>query len=137
MAALRSATIKVEPSFSGNVEGAVGQLKSGRVAAAGVNSKIIEEVSRRENLRYRVLWSSGSYPDFALAARTSVPASVAQAVRNAFLDMPNDPRGLKIMRESADMVGSREVMRFVPATIKDYEMYRPLYRDEPPENSPE
>lgn len=137
MAALRHAGIKVVASFSGNVEGAVGQLKSGRVAAAGVNSKIIEEFARRENMRYRVLWSSPSYPDFALAAHTSVPATAAEAVRRAFLDMPNDPRGLKIMRESADMVGSREVMRFVPATIKDYETYRPLYRDQPPENSPE
>jgi len=137
MAALRSKGIKVVPSFSGNVEGAVGQLKSGRVVAAGVNSKIIEEFSRRENLRYRVLWSSRSYPDFALTARASVPASVAQAVCDAFLDIPNDPRGLKILRESAAMVGSREVMRFVPATIKDYETYRPLHRDELPENSPE
>lgn len=137
MAALRSAGIKIIPSFSGNVEGAVGQLKSGRVAAAGVNSKILEEVSRRENLRYRVLWSSLSFPDFALTAHTSVPARVAQAVCNTFIAMPNDPRGLKIMRESADMVGSKEVMRYVPATIKDYEIYRPLYRDEPPEKPPE
>jgi phosphonate transport system substrate-binding protein len=137
MAALHSAGVKIVPSFSGNVEGAVGQLKSGSVAAAGVNSKIIEEFARREHLRFRALWSSRSFPDFALVAHSSVAESVAQAVLRSFLEMPNDPRGLKIMRESADMVGSKEVMRFVPATNKDYETYRPLYRDDPPEKPPE
>lgn len=137
MAALRSAGVRVVASFAGNVEGAAGQLKSRRVAAAGVNSKIMEEFAGREQMRYRVLWSSQSHPDFALAARTSVPASVAQAVRKAFLDMPSNPHGLKLLRQSADMVGSREVIRFVPATNKDYEIYRPLYRDEHAENSPE
>jgi phosphonate transport system substrate-binding protein len=128
MAALGRMKIQIKPTFSGNVEGAIGQLQSGRVSAAGVNSKSIEAFARRENLRYRVLWSSVSYPEFALATLASIPEDVAQAVRDAFLDMPNDPLGLKIIRESADMVGSREMMRFVPATIKDYETYRLLYR---------
>lgn len=43
------------PVFAGNQEGAVGQLKAGRVMAASMNSPIMREYGLRENLKYRVL----------------------------------------------------------------------------------
>ena len=38
----------------------MGQLKAGRVVAAGVNAEVMRAFAQRENLAYRTLWSSKS-----------------------------------------------------------------------------
>jgi len=79
--------IQVTPLFAGNQEGAMGQLKAGRVIAAGVNAEVMRAFAQREHLAYRTLWSSEKYVSLALSALPSVPAETVKAVRDAFIKM--------------------------------------------------
>lgn len=128
MDALLRAKVKVNASFSVNQEGAIGQLKAGRVLAAGVNSEIMRDFARREGFKYRVLWSSPEYLNLPLAAHAAVPPERVKAVRDAFLGMGSDPVGRKILRESSELVRQRPLPGFVPATDEDYQTVIEFYR---------
>ena len=104
MDALLRKGIHVKPLFAGNQEGAMGQLKAGRVVAAGVNAEVMRAFAEREHIAYRVLWSSEKYLSLALSAHPSVPAEKVKAVREAFLQMADDPEGVKVLAASADVL---------------------------------
>ena len=53
--ALKKAGVKVEEVFAGSQEGALAQLKAGRVEAAAVNSRFLAQYSEREGVRFREL----------------------------------------------------------------------------------
>ena len=55
---LLSKGIPVKVVFTGNQTAAFAQLFSGKVMASGANSQLVEGYSRRENKKFRVLWSS-------------------------------------------------------------------------------
>lgn len=128
MNALIHAGIKVNALFAGNQEGAMGQLKAGRAAAAGVNSQVMRDFAQRENIGYRVLWSSEPYLNIPLAAHPSVPAAKVKAVRDAFVNMATDPQGVKILEASAALIKQRPPFGFVPATDREYDNQRKLYK---------
>lgn len=132
--ALRRAGIRVKPVFSGNQEGAMGQLKAGRTVAAGVNATIMEEFARRGDIHYRALWVSGTFPNLPLMALRGTPPQTVQAVRDALINMRNDPEGLKILRVSANLTGSKDTLKFEVASDKDYEAYREFYRHRLPDD---
>jgi len=121
MDALLRAAVKVKPLFSVNQEGAIGQLKAGRVDAVGVNSEVMREFARRENLKYRVLWASSGFLNLPLAARSTVPQQKVQAVKDAFVKMGSDPEGIRILHESSNFLKQKPLPGFVTATDKDYE----------------
>src|SRR5882724_10080648 len=81
MDALLRKGIKITGHFAGTQEGAMTQLKAGRVVAAGVNAEVMRAFAQRENIAYRVLWSSEKYLSLALSALPSVPAEKVKAVR--------------------------------------------------------
>jgi phosphonate transport system substrate-binding protein len=129
MNALLHAGVSVKPVFAGNQEGIMGQLKTGKVMAAGVNSQVMREFAQREGLKYRVLWSSEPYLNLPVSAHPSLPGDVVAAVSAAFLGMDKDPEGRKILESGAALIGQKAVFGFVPAHDREYQNYRSYYKN--------
>jgi len=117
--------------FGGNMDGALAQLYSGKVAAAGVNSQLAESHARRENHRYRVLWSSEPLHDLALMAAAKVPEKDVQAVARAFAGMHKDPAGREILTEVSILVGLGAEAYFIASDGSEYNAYRRFYLTAP------
>lgn len=128
MDALLRAGATVKAVFAGTQDGALTQLKTGRVAAAGINSQFLGEFALRENMKFRVIWSSEKYHNLPLGAHPRVPADVLAAVRAAFVGMAKDPQGRKILEASADLVKQKPPYGFLVADDGDYENYRKYYK---------
>lgn len=128
MDALIRRGIKVTPIFAGNQEGAIGQMKSGRVVAAGVNEDVMSAFAKREKFAYRSIWSSEEFKDLPIMASPSVPESDARAVQQALLGMLADPEGKKILDQGAGLLGLEQPVGFIAASDKDYDNYREFYR---------
>jgi phosphonate transport system substrate-binding protein len=119
--------IDVVAAFGGSQHGIMGQLQSGNVVAAGVNSTVMREFAQRENLRYRTLWKSQPYRDLAISVHPRVPVKDAEAVRKAFATMANDAEGHRILEASAKVINQAPPYGFIPATQKDYQAYLDFY----------
>lgn len=119
--------IQVKPMFAGSGEGAIGQLKAGRAAAAGVNSEVMRSFAKRENLAYRVLWSSGVFPSHPISARPGLPSEKVDAIRDALLTMASDPQGAAVLAKIALIVGQSPPLGFVAARDADYVALRRFY----------
>ncbi|MCX8086269.1 MAG: phosphate/phosphite/phosphonate ABC transporter substrate-binding protein [Rhodocyclaceae bacterium] len=128
MDALLRQGINVTPVFGGNQEGIMGQLKAGRVIAAGVNSQVMKAFAARENVQYRVLWESPPFLNLPIAVHPRVPKAVVEAVRNAIDGMDNDPEGMKILEASAQVIGQKPPYGFRAATQADYQNYIDFYK---------
>jgi phosphonate transport system substrate-binding protein len=128
MDALLRKGIQVKAHFAGTQEGAMTQLKAGRVVAAGVNAEVMRAFAKRENIDYRVLWSSEKYLSLALSALPSVSAEKVNAVREAFLQMADDPEGAKVLTSSADVLKQGAPLRFITARDADFDNMRRFYR---------
>lgn len=128
MSALLARGIVVEPHFAGNQEGIMGQLKAGRVVAAGVNSKVMRDYGLREQFAYRILWSSEGYLNLPIAAHPRVESREWQAVAAAFVAMGDEPEGRQILEASGAVIGQSPPYGFLRATDSDYENYRRYYR---------
>ncbi len=128
MDALLRAGISVKPLFAGNQEGAMGQLKAGRVVAAGVNSQIMRDFAQREQVEYRVLWSSEKYLNIPISVHPSVPREKVARVRQALIHMAADPQGARILAASAELVKQKPPYGFVPAEDAEFDNIRRFYR---------
>ena len=104
------------------------QLRSGAIAAAGVNSRVMEEYTAREKFKVRALWTSEPYLDLPIAAHPRVPAHVAKAVQHALVGMSKDPDGLKILETSNAIIGREPLLGFVPSQDSGYQNQREVYR---------
>lgn len=120
--------LQVKPLFAGNQEGAMGQLTSGRAAAAAVNSEVMRDFARREQIAYRVLWSSEAYLNIPISAHRALPVATVKAVREAFLLMQDDPAGRQVLEESANLIKQGPPHGFVAANDREYDNVRELYR---------
>ncbi len=128
MNALLRAGAKVKPVFAGNQEGIMGQMKAGRVMAAGVNSTVMRDYGRRENYRYRVLWTSEDYFNLPISVHPRVPARETAAVRDAFVNMAADPEGKGVLEASAAVIKQPPPHGFVAAEDMAYRNYRQYYK---------
>jgi len=128
LAALRIPTRTV---FGGNMDGALEQLFSGKVAAVGVNAQLAQSYARRMGLIYRVLWSSPPMLDLALMVSSKVPERDKKAVAKAFLEMHLNPKGLAILTQASTQSGLSAVAHFVEANGSEYTSYRDFYRTAP------
>jgi phosphonate transport system substrate-binding protein len=115
--------------FGGNHECIMGQLKAGKVVAAGVNSQIMKAYAVRENLRYRVLWESEPYDNLPIAAHPRVGKAVAEAVRKAFVAMNDDQEGQRVLAASAAVLQQKPPYGFQAGSQKDYQNYLDFYRN--------
>lgn len=121
--------VQVKPVFGGNQEGIMGQLKSGKVIAAGVNSLVMKAFADREQVRYRILWESEAYHNLPISAHPRVPEKVANAVQQAFIEMPNDPEGMKILEAGTQIVPQKPPLGFEIASPADYRNYVEFYKN--------
>lgn len=128
MNALLEQGITVKPVFAGNQEGIMAQLKFGRVIAAGVNSKVMHDYAKRENIAYRVLWTSAPYLDLPIAAHPRVPQKIVAALRAALLGMSQDAEGIKILQASAALIKQAPPLGFVATDNREYQNYREFFR---------
>ncbi|CAK0762967.1 phosphonate transport system substrate-binding protein [Gammaproteobacteria bacterium] len=119
--------INPKPVFAGTQEAAIGQLIHNQVVAAGVNSQVMADFAKREQLSYRILYSSNLYNDLCIMVHPKVPPTIVQTVRKAFIEMKDDPEGRAVLEESARLIGSR-ASGFISANDKDYENYRNFFR---------
>lgn len=128
MEKLRRDNVPVVPVFGGNQEGTMAQLKAGRVAAAGVNGKLMRAYAEREGFGYRVLWESQPFHDIPVAAHPRVPTAVVAAVQKAMAGMADDAEGQAILAEAAALIGQKPPLGFHQATPADYHNYVEFYR---------
>ena len=128
MSVLILAGVTVKPSFGGNQEGVMAQLRAGAIPAAGVNSRVMTEYASRENFKYRALWTSGPYLDLPVAAHPRVPPAVVKAMRAALTGMAADVEGLKILQSSAAIINQEPPLGFVAAEDGEYRNQREVYR---------
>ena len=128
---LLAKNIDIKVVFSGNQNAAFAQLFSGRVAATGGSSQLVEGYTRREGKRFRVLWTSEPFQDLALMASSKVPDAVVRKVANAFFDMAKDARGRDVLAQASSVIGLPQDTRFVPASGADYAAYRRFYQSAP------
>lgn len=129
MDALLRGDIKVNPVFAGNQESAMGLLKLGKVAAAGVNSKVMVDFARREEFKYRVLSESEPYFDLCVMANPRVSHEVREAVRAALIGMREDPEGRAVLASAAALLELQKPRGFLSASDKDYDNYRTFFRN--------
>jgi phosphonate transport system substrate-binding protein len=131
-AQLMAKKIDFKTVYGGNMDGALAQLFSGKVAAAGANSQLAEGYARREGRKYRVLWSSPALHDLALMASSKVPEPVRKVVAKAFMGMHQDPQGRAILQQASEQVGLSAEAFFVASDGSEYGSYRDFYRTAPP-----
>ena len=129
MDALLRQGVQVTPVFGGNQEGIMGQLKMGRVIAAGVNNQVMRAFASREGLQYRVLWESGPYHNLPIAVHPRIPDEVARAVQQAVDGMAADPEGSKVLDAAAAVIGQKPPYGFMTSSPLDYRSYTDFYRD--------
>jgi len=123
--------IDTRPVFAGNTDAALAQLFSGKAAAAGVNSQLVEGYARREGRKYRVLWASAPLHDLALMHSAKVPDKDVKAVARAFFGMRDDPEGREILAQASKLVGLAADAGFVASDGSEYAAYRDFYRSAP------
>ena len=123
--------IQVKTDFGGNQNAAFAQMFAGKAAATGSNSMLTEGYAKRENRKFRILWTSEGYHDLALMVSSKVPEKDVQAVAQAFFGMHEDPVGREVLRKASEVVGLSADAYFVPATAADYASYRRFYQTAP------
>ena len=123
--------IRVQTDFGGNQNAAFVQMFSGKADATGSNSMLIEGYAKRENKKFRILWTSAGYHDLALMASSKVPEQDVRAVAQALFGMYTDPVGREILHKVSETVGLSDDAYFVPATVADYASYRQFYQTAP------
>ena len=131
-AQLMAKKIDFKTVYGGNMDGALAQLFSGKVAAVGANSQLAEGYARREGRKYRVLWSSPPLHDLALMGSSKVPDKISKAVAKAFIGMHQDPKGREILQQASEQVGLSAEAFFIPSDGSEYGTYRDFYRSAPP-----
>lgn len=120
--------ITVRPVFGGNQEGIMGQLKAGRVVAAGVNNLVMKAFANREHIKYRILWESSLFHNLPISVHPRVPKAVAEAIAAAIARMDDDPEGAAILEAAARLVGQSPPYGFQASSPADYKNYADFYR---------
>jgi phosphonate transport system substrate-binding protein len=72
-------------------------VATGRTAAGGGVVRSFNSTSAEYRDQLRILWTSETYSPHALVAHARVPVEVVQAVRDALIDMDQDPIGRKLL----------------------------------------
>lgn len=124
---IRRHGIVVNEQFAGNQEGAMGQLRTGKTDAIGVNSEVMKDFAAREDFPYRIIWSSKPHLSMPVAAKPTIPKAVVDKVRDALIGMRADPVGAAILEESARIVGQVSGFGFNIASDHQYSDQRKLY----------
>lgn len=123
--------ISVRFVFAGTMDGALGQLASGKVAAIGCNSQLAKAYVEREKLKARPLWQSALLYDLALMVSPQVPTAEAQRFARALIGMNTDPKGMEVLAQANAVVGIPPDKGFLASDGSEYGAYREFYRNAP------
>lgn len=118
--ALKEAGVAVTEKFAGNQDGTLAQLKARQVQSVAANSRFLEQYSRREQLRYRVIYQSEAFHELPVMIHPRVPARQAAELKQALLGMNQDPAAM-VVREG-------RCSGFEQAEERDYDNVRLIYR---------
>lgn len=118
---LKKAGVAVQAVFAGNQEGAIAQLRAGRVAAASLQARLLLDYAQRENFQFRELYATPHYPELAVIAHPRVPARVVEKVRAAMI-------GMKAEIDGAEILSRSHFVGFEPAKNADYAGVRSVYK---------
>ncbi|MBK6650082.1 MAG: phosphate/phosphite/phosphonate ABC transporter substrate-binding protein [Betaproteobacteria bacterium] len=118
---LKRAKVDVLEVLASTQDSALAQLKAGAVDAAAVNSRFLTQFSARQGFAYREIYTSEGFAEIPVIAHPRLSAAVVTAVRQALVEMKQDPRGESLL-ESSGFAG------FDPATDKQYDNVRRIYR---------
>lgn len=121
MVALRAESVRVEPVFAGNQDGALAQLRARQVHAAAVNSRFLEQFAKKEGVRLRPLYTSEAYAELPVIAHRRLSKEHVDSLQRALLRMKDDPKGAAIL-EKANSKG------FAAASDREYDNVRRIYR---------
>lgn len=121
MAALRSASVVVEPVYSAHQDGAIAQLRARAVDAAAVNSRLLTQYAAVNGFRYREVFTSEGYADLPMSIHPRIAIAEAEALKKAMLGMRSDPR-------AAEALSAGNFKGFFPAHDRDYDNVRRVYR---------
>lgn len=121
--------IAIKPVFGGNQEGIMGQLKTQRVIAAGVNGYVMKQFADREKIDYRILWESRPFLNIPVAVAAHTPKDIAEKVRDAIDSMDDNPEGLSILENSAKIIGQAPPYGFKKSSDRDYDSYIEFYKN--------
>jgi phosphonate transport system substrate-binding protein len=128
MDALVKAGVRVKPVFSGSHHRSLNLAAQNVVAAAGVNDTVLEDLTQRTTVKYRVLWASKAYNDLCIMSHPRVPKEKVDAVKEAFVNMLKDPQGRKILEAGAELLHKDDELGFVAASNRDYDDYRAFFK---------
>ena len=128
MDALLRAGVRVRPRLVGNAEAVLGQLKAGRIAAAGVNARVMRDFAARAGFSYRVLWRSKPYPNIPIVFHPRVDKARLEAVRSALLAMANDRAGAAILAAGAQLLRLNPPYGFIAAQEREYDEVRAFFQ---------
>jgi phosphonate transport system substrate-binding protein len=120
--------IPITTVFGGNQEGIMGQLKNGRVIAAGVNNQVMRDYANRENVKYRVLWESSPFHNLPIAAHPRVSKTALNAIKSAIDGMEVDPEGMKVLDKTAQVIKQAPPYGFRSSSQEDYKSYIEFYK---------
>lgn len=120
--------IAVTPIFGGNQEGIMGQLKSGRILAVGVNNQVMKAFAARENVAYRVLWESKPFHSIPIAVHPRVAKDVVDQVKDTMNGMNDNVEGSRILELTGKAVDLAPPYGFQVSSPADYDDYMDFYR---------
>jgi phosphonate transport system substrate-binding protein len=60
---------------------------------------------------------------------TRVPKEKVATVREAFVNMINDPEGRKVLEAGAELLKIKDKLGFIAADNRDYDNYRAFYKN--------
>lgn len=96
---LKQEKIQFKAQYMGSQEASIAALAKGLVDAAGVTPGYAYPYAEKNRLTLHVLYQSEPYPQIPLLAHGKrIPLKLAQQIRSALLDMPNDRAGQKLLK---------------------------------------
>jgi len=113
--------VEVEEVLAANQEGALAQLRAGRVEAAAANSRFLDAFVEREGVAVRRLYLSDPFPDLAVVAHPRIPSALRDRMRDALIGMRAD-------KEAAEIIAQCGCPGFTVAADRDYDSVRAVYR---------
>ena len=119
--ALKEAGVSVQEVFAGNQDGAMAQLKTGLVDAAGANSRFVAQYAQKEKLAFREIYVSDAYAELPVNAHPRVSKAQVAAIQRALVNMKSDPK-------AAALLAKVKFNGFDMATDKDYDNVRRVYK---------
>jgi phosphonate transport system substrate-binding protein len=96
-AQLRKEGVRVVPRFVSSHDSVYQAVAKGLYPAGGGVERTLENLDPTLRKQLRVLWTTDAYPAHAIAAHPRVPGPVVEKIRQAMINMHEDPAGRDLL----------------------------------------